>query len=99
MGVAMSQVKKSAFAQALLDLFDGTGLFARKEWAELMGVSTSAISQWLSDSTIPRPDHLYMIFDTLKGSDVPEEPVENFRRMAEKPATSVSPHGKRMLPT
>jgi hypothetical protein len=95
----MNQLERSEFARALTSLFDDTGLFTRKEWADLIGVSPSAVSQWLSDATVPRADHLYMIFDTLKGSDVPQQPLDNFRRMAELPAITVSPHGKRMLPT
>jgi hypothetical protein len=95
----MNPRNKSYFARTLIRLLDETRLFTRKEWGDLLGVSASAVSQWLSDATVPRPDHLYMVFDTLKGSDVPEEPLDDFRQMAEKPATAVSPHGKRMLPT
>ncbi len=31
---------------------------SRSEWAEILGVSTAALSQWANGRTIPGPDHL-----------------------------------------
>ena len=91
---------KSLFAQALRGLLDDTQLFSRKDWADLLGVKQAAISQWVHDITIPRPDHLYVIFDTLKSSDLQdEERLTIFREISNRPSISVSPRGKRMLPT
>lgn len=91
---------KSIFALAIKALLDETNLFNRREWAEFLGVSEPAISQWVGDKTIPRPDLLYMMVDVLEHStDVPEAPLKAFQAMAQQAATEVSPHGKRMLPT
>lgn len=97
----MSRAKtKSQFATALAALLDQTNLFSRAEWAGVLGVSAPAISQWVGDKTIPRADNLHMIVITLERStDVPEGPIAAFKEMARCPATKVSPHGKRMLPT
>src|SRR3712207_1433798 len=91
---------KSIFAAVIKALLDETNLFNRREWAEFLGVTESAISQWVGDKTIPRPDLLYMIVDVLEQStDIPEAPLESFKDMARRVATEVSPHGRRMLPT
>jgi hypothetical protein len=91
---------KSQFAIALIGLLDRTNLFERYEWAELLSVSEPAISQWVGDKTIPRPENLYMIVATIQqSSGVPEAPLAIFKTMAQRIATEVSPHGKRMLPT
>jgi hypothetical protein len=91
--------EKSLFANALTHLLDDTDLFDRADWADVLSVSTAAISQWVNDKTIPQPDYLYTIYEMVKGSDLPsEEPLINFREIAKLPAYEVSPHGRRMLP-
>ena len=90
----------SLFSQSIRGLLDATDLYNRREWSTLLGVSEPAISQWLSDKTIPRADNLHMIVVTLEQSSrIPEMPVAEFRAMAHRPAIEVSPHGARMLPT
>ncbi len=89
----------SDFANALRHLLDGTGIYSRAEWAELLGVSPPAISQWLNDVTLPRPEILRMIVDVINESDhAPEAAsfVRRFKRMAMKPGHQVSPHGERL---
>ena len=96
----INQVDKSPFAAALESAFDDTGLFTRKEWAKFLGVKEVSISDWVNDRNLPRPSHLSTMLLTLEGSsDVKEAPLEAFKAMAARPATEVSPHGKRMLPT
>ncbi len=91
---------RSPFAEALVGLLDRTALFDRAGWATVLGVTEAAISQWVGDKTIPRPDILFTILATLKRStDVPQDPLREFTRVAEQPSTSVSPNGVRMLPT
>jgi hypothetical protein len=93
-------ISKSLFALSISGLLDKTNLFNRREWGEFLGVSEPAISQWVGDKTIPRPDNLYMILDILQQStDIPEAPLRSFKDMARRNAIEVSPHGKRMLPT
>lgn len=90
---------ESDFALALNRVLDKTGLFSRAQWAEYLDVSEADISQWLDDKTIPRSDILFVTLDTLSGSDVPQESVSEFRTMAEKLSTEVSPNGEQMLPS
>lgn len=91
--------KLSRFATALRALLD-SGVLRRVEWAEVLGVTESAISQWVNDSAIPQPKHLRAIIGTiLADRRVPSEPLEAFERLAQQPATEVSPNGDRMLPT
>ncbi len=67
---------KSIFAVALKALLDETNLFDRREWAQFLNVSESAISQWVGDKTIPRADLLYMIIDVLaESTDVVKAPL------------------------
>ena len=91
---------RSPFAAALAGLLDDTACFTRAEWARFLGVSTSDLSQWVNDETVPRADLLRMMVDVLQSSaDVPEEPLAAFEQMAARPAREVSPLGGRMTPT
>lgn len=96
----MSERRQSKFARALVGLLDEAGVFKRSEWATYLGVSASAISQWVNDRTIPRADVLRRIVDVVERSaSAPSAPLESFRAMAERPASQVSPHGDRMAPS
>jgi transcriptional regulator with XRE-family HTH domain len=91
---------RSPFAVALAMLLDETCYFTRSEWARFLGVSTSAISQWVNDKTVPRADLLRIILDVLRTSDgVPPEPLKHFDEVANRPACEVSALGARMMPT
>src|SRR5262245_8795897 len=58
--------QRSPFATALARLLDDTSLLTRQQWAELLDVSPAAISQWVNDKTIPRPEVLRMVIDVLE---------------------------------
>jgi transcriptional regulator with XRE-family HTH domain len=89
--------KYSEFAGALRRLLYDTKLYSIKEWCELLGITPSAISQWLHDETMPRPELLRMIVGEAKrSSGVPPEVLEEFELMASKPANQVLPLGRRM---
>jgi hypothetical protein len=92
--------KRSQFAQALVGLLDDTGFYTREEWAKFLRISTSAISQWVNDKTLPRADLLAMLLDILRlrGADPAEEALKRFDRIAALPAAEVSPLGARMAP-
>lgn len=96
-----SRTVMSPFADALRGLLDDTQVFNRREWAKLLGIREAAISQWLSEETIPRASNLNLIFVTIeRASDAEKGPLDVFRQMAELPALEASPkNGKRMLPT
>src|SRR5207244_2263066 len=65
----INKSERSRFAEMLLRLIDETNLFTRAEWAEILDVSEAAISQWVNDKTLPRPELLRMIVDTVKRSN------------------------------
>ena len=93
---------KSWFANSLRRLMDETNLFSRDEWATVVGISTDEIAQWLDDKAIPRPEHLFVIFDAVKTSDATKTRLEHFAdfgRMSELSADHVSPLGSQMMPT
>ena len=82
---------KSPFAEALEGLLDATELYTRREWAKLLGIKDSAISQWLSEETIPRASDLNMIYVTVeKASDAAE--VSHSKCLGKWPPTF--PHWK-----
>jgi hypothetical protein len=84
----------SEFAQILKRLLDH--MFSRRDWSKFLGVSQAAISQWLSDRTIPKPETLRMIIDVLSNSDhKPKELLAEFEAMTLKLAHEVSPNGER----
>lgn len=88
---------RSEFAQLLRRLLDETDIFSRSQWAEFLNVSTSAISQWLNETTVPRPELLRMILDLVRSVDnAPQGLLQEFDEMAAKPAAAVSTrHGKK----
>src|SRR5438067_7899875 len=89
--------ERSEFAKILRRLLDETGIFNRKEWSDFLGITPSAISQWLHDETMPRPELLRMIVGLVKSSDgVPRDVLEDFESMASKPADQVLPPGRRL---
>ena len=87
----------SRFAAALTALLDDTGILKRREWAEFLHISESAISQWVGDKTLPRPEHLKKIVRFLQDSDgVPEAPVCDFLQMSSLPARQITPLSERL---
>ena len=87
----------SEFAASLRRLLDETGIFSRREWSRFLNVSKAAISQWITDNTVPRPETLRMIVELVRSiKDAPPEPLQQFDAMSANPSVDVSPHGKRM---
>ncbi len=89
---------KSQFATALTLLMDESNLCNRKQWAEILGVTEPAISQWLNDRTLPRPEFLRGIVNTVRrnANRVPKGIIEEFAHIAGKPAAEVSPFADRI---
>lgn len=94
----MTTKAKSAFATSLRMLMDGCTRFSKQQWAEILRVSPSAISQWLGDQTLPRAPTLRSIVDIAREHGEAEA-LADFARMAMEPAEVVSPLGRRMMPT
>jgi hypothetical protein len=89
--------RRSPFAIALARLLDDTQLLTRQQWAELLDVSPAAISQWVNDKTIPRPEVLRMLIDAVEESfPPPTEIIGEFKEITRRPATEVSPNGERL---
>ena len=83
----------SAFACILSRLIDESPVLrSRVEWCNLLGVTQDTISQWLSDTTVPTPNQLNMIV-IHQGDDLLRQ---EFWKVAEQPATEVTPHGSSM---
>ena len=93
--------KLSDFARVLRAILDDTELFIRSDWARVLNVSQPAISQWVNDKTLPRPDILHMMVDIVSDSAGKEctEAEEKFWDVADRPSEEVSPLGGRMKPT
>lgn len=90
----------SLFARTLKDLMDETGLFDRRMWAALLGVTDETVNQWITDKAIPTSERLWVLVDVLRGSDLKnEEPLSQYEKIASLPTTEVSPFGRFMLPT
>ena len=94
----MSVRKPSVFATSIRDLLEQSGSFSRKDWAEILRVSPSAISQWLGDYTVPRASTLRSLVDVAKRY-CSATALDAFDRIAREPAETVSPFGDRMAPT
>ncbi|MFN0252812.1 MAG: helix-turn-helix domain-containing protein [Kofleriaceae bacterium] len=99
-GAKMEKRTNSAFAVVLRSLLDDHGTMRRAEWAEVLGVSEAAISQWLNDSVIPKAENLRAIMSLLIADRrVPSQALETFESVMRRPSTEVSPNGDRMKPT
>lgn len=88
---------QSPLAAAIASLLDDTQVLTRRQWAEFLHISESAISQWVGDKTLPRPEHLRKIVRFLQDSDdVPQEPLSAFRKTSSLPARQVTPLDDRL---
>jgi transcriptional regulator with XRE-family HTH domain len=91
---------RSLFARSLSRMLQESGLYTLVQWGEILGVSQSAISQWLSDKTLPRPEPLRMIRSVLEDhAGVPIDIFADFEELLDRPATEISQHGSKMGPT
>lgn len=90
--------RRSPFADALRALLDDTGFLSRSGWAELLGISTAALSQWVNDKTLPRADLLRIIVEVLRsrGGAAAIAAIGQFETLMDRPAADISPVGARM---
>jgi DNA-binding LacI/PurR family transcriptional regulator len=91
----MDELHKSRFACALAGLIDDSGLHSRGEWAEILNVTPAAISLWLNDKTLPRPEILQSLLDEVaRYRAVPvKTKLEEFYAIADQPGEAISPKG------
>src|SRR5438046_3016990 len=72
----------------------------QEEWARILRVTPSAISQWQNDKTVPQPEHLRTIVDLLiEDTRVEDKLFYRLDDLIQRPATEISPHGARIGPT
>ncbi len=88
----------SRFARSLTAIFDEAGVFSYNEWTRFLGLSSvDVLREWMTDLSVPPPDLLRIVLDTLElTADVPLGPIEGFKEMAAQPSTEVSPLGSCM---
>lgn len=94
----MSNDNRSPFAEALRRLLEMPDGYSKTEWARLLGVTPSAISQWLGDQTVPRAFVLRALVDAVAWRFGPAA-LDEFWELSDLPATQISPIGGRMSPT
>ena len=87
-----SRKQRSEFATVLSRLLDNTQIFTRNEWSEELSVTSPAISQWVNDKTLPRPEVLRKIVGLVKARGTPQVALilREFQTMAQKPSSEVS---------
>jgi transcriptional regulator with XRE-family HTH domain len=88
----------SAFASALRKLLDSQkDRLSHAHWADVLGVSPAAVSQWLSDKTVPSPEYLRDILSVVERDDgqPSRRALEEFQKLAVVPADQVSSLGYR----
>jgi transcriptional regulator with XRE-family HTH domain len=94
----MRSIKKAAFPTILRQMLDEATGFSREEWAKILQVTPPAISQWLSDKTVPKALTLRSIVDVVKRYSA-DGILQKFDSVANQPAEAVSSHPNRMSPT
>jgi hypothetical protein len=91
----MPRKRKNILVSPLASVLAGileAGVYNRAQWSDLCFVTSSAMSQWLSDATIPRPEVLRTLFHTITTTDgFSEKLIAEFRRVIELPAAEATP--------
>lgn len=91
-----TEKEKSEFAAMLERLLAEKDLYSRSDWATILNVTTSAISQWVSDSTFPRAESLRRIIQTLEeDARVSDAVLTAFDTMSRKPLEKIAPHASK----
>lgn len=70
--------KRSKFAEAISAILDASGM-TRKEWARALNISESAISQWLNDLSVPKPELLNRFLDLAGRIETATSAVNQFK--------------------
>jgi len=91
-------MEQSIFAKALQDLLDDTNIFSRREWADLLRVSEETLNAWVSDLSLPRPDHLGRIVLCITEYDVPQGKAIAFKALFQRPFKEISHAAKKGIP-
>jgi len=79
---------RSAFADALGSLLEAMDL-SQTRAASLFGVSKAAVSQWLSDRSLPRPGTLHTMLEYAR-EHAPSEAYQRFLELASRRAVQTS---------
>src|ERR1043166_9186395 len=86
------KANRSKLATILVKMIDETKILRRDEWASILCVTPSAISQWLNDKALPRAEVMRSILSLLKEHDrIKPELLEEFNSLILIAAREVSP--------
>lgn len=80
----------SRFAEILGKMIDGSKLFTRAEWAEIVNVKEAEIERWLADQTLPSPSVLKMVVSLIMEMDGQKELRQEWKKFSEEPFWDVS---------
>ncbi len=90
----------SPFACKLGGIILSSDVFTEEDWRLYFGVKEETLADWLLDGSIPSPSNLNMMVTFMERfSTANKQRLAEWYEMEKKRATSVSPHGARMLPT
>jgi hypothetical protein len=81
----------SRFSEILGKMIDGSKLFTRAEWGEIINESEADIERWLRDEGIPNPSVLKMIVSLSMERDGQDELRIEWKKFSEEPFWDVSP--------
>ncbi len=66
------EVTINDFSNSLKGLIDEAKIYARKSWANILGVSEAALSQWTKGQTMPQPQHIESILTVSRNEKLTE---------------------------
>jgi len=93
----------SVLAVWLVSVIDGLAdrIFGRAAWAEVLGVTPQAISQWLTGTGTPSPENLDELLTVLETdwTDVAAAELDRFAEIARRPLDEVVPRTKHAAQT
>lgn len=97
----MTQQNRLTLAGALRRVLD-EGPYSRAEWAEMLDVSTAALSQWVNGRQLPTQQNLQSLYDAAMetegvSEDVQSQLKEVFRRPLHEVLATVKPNMGRTL--
>jgi hypothetical protein len=82
--------EQSPFAAAIAAILDPSLTCSKKEWAERLQVSTAALSQWINDQSIPRPETLNALLEIARTFPKAAEAVKRFQAVLDLPVHEVT---------
>lgn len=76
---------------ALRRLIDDTGVHSRAAWAEILGVSSAAITYWIKGQNIPSPKNLRALLQVANDDRALVDAAKNIEALLDLPIRDVAP--------